>query len=53
MANEQSRGNAEQQQQGGSDSNSQDLKEREYRDKEGDVHHHTHTAEAMDNKKNS
>jgi hypothetical protein len=33
--------------QGGPTSNTRDLKEREYRDKEGNVHHHTHTAEAM------
>jgi hypothetical protein len=29
-------------QQGGSESS--DLKEREYRDKDGNVHHHTHTS---------
>jgi hypothetical protein len=28
-------------------SESRDLREREYRDKEGNIHHHTHTAEAM------
>ena len=39
--------------QGGPTSNSQDLKEREYRDKEGKVHHHTHTSEAMDERKAS
>lgn len=26
---------------------SSDLKEREYRDKDGNIHHHTHTAKAM------
>jgi hypothetical protein len=31
--------------QGGGESSGQDLKEREYRDKQGDVHHHTHTYE--------
>jgi hypothetical protein len=30
-----------------------DLKEREYRDKEGNIHHHTHTSEEMRDKKAS
>jgi hypothetical protein len=29
------------------ESHEADLKEREYRDKESDIHHHTHTSEAM------
>lgn len=29
---------------GGGESESDDLKSREYRDKEGNIHHHTHTA---------
>ncbi len=33
--------------QGGPSSNKEDLKEREYRDEQGNVHHHTHTSEAM------
>lgn len=37
--------------QGGPTSDTRDLKEREYRDEEGNVHHHTHTAEAMKDKK--
>lgn len=28
---------------GGSDSSSSDLKQREYRDKDGNIHHHTRT----------
>lgn len=38
---------------GGPTSSSRDLKEREYRDEEGNVHHHTHTAEAMKDRKAS
>jgi len=30
--------------QGGPASSTEDLKEREYRDKEGNIHHHTHTS---------
>jgi hypothetical protein len=30
---------------GGSTSSTEDLKEREYRDNKGEVHHHTHTYE--------
>lgn len=30
--------------QGGPSSDTRDLKAREYRDKEGNIHHHTHTA---------
>ena len=37
--------------QGGPTSDTRDLKEREYRDKEGNVHHHTHTADAMKDEK--
>jgi hypothetical protein len=33
--------------QGGPSSSTQDLKEREHRDKQGNIHHHTHTAESM------
>lgn len=29
---------------------SSDLKEREYRDKEGNIHHHTHTSREMQDK---
>jgi hypothetical protein len=36
--------------QGGPTSNTQDLKEREYRDNKGEIHHHTHTAEEMKDK---
>ena len=32
---------------GGPTSETRDLKEREYRDKQGEIHHHTHTSEAM------
>jgi hypothetical protein len=32
---------------------SSDLKEREYRDEEGNVHHHTRTSEAMKDRKAS
>ena len=38
---------------GGPSSSSQDLKEREYRDKEGNVHHHTHTSSEMNERKAS
>ena len=31
-------------------SESADLKNREYRDKEGNIHHHTHTAGKSDNR---
>ncbi len=34
-----------------SESGSQDLKEREYRDKEGNVHHHTRTSRPMREKR--
>ncbi|MBV8570254.1 MAG: hypothetical protein JO319_06560 [Acidobacteriaceae bacterium] len=34
----------------GGQSESSDLKEREYKDAEGNVHHHTRTAEAMHGK---
>ncbi|HVZ15522.1 MAG TPA: hypothetical protein VG897_00255 [Terriglobales bacterium] len=30
-----------------SGSDSRDLKEREYRDKDGNIHHHTHTSKEM------
>ncbi len=36
--------------QGGPSSNSRDLKEREYRDKQGNIHHHTHTSGEMKDK---
>lgn len=39
--------------QGGPSSSKEDLKEREYRDKEGNVHHHTHTSEEMKERKAS
>lgn len=32
---------------GGPSSETRDLKEREYRDKEGNIHHHTHTSSEM------
>ncbi len=35
--------------QGGPTSNTQDLKAREYRDSEGNIHHHTHTSKDMKN----
>jgi hypothetical protein len=35
---------------GGPSSDTRDLKEREYRDNEGNVHHHTHTAGATKNR---
>jgi len=39
--------------QGGPSSSTEDLKEREYRDEQGNVHHHTHTSEAMHERKAS
>ena len=39
--------------QGGHASGSQDLKEREYRDNQGNVHHHTHTSKEMEDRKAS
>jgi hypothetical protein len=36
---------------GGGGSQSSDLKDREYRDKQGNVHHHTHTYEEQHGKK--
>jgi hypothetical protein len=36
--------------QGGNQSESSDLKSREYRDKEGNIHHHTHTAGKSEDK---
>lgn len=39
--------------QGGPTSTTKYLKEREYRDKEGNIHHHTQTAEEMKDKKAS
>ena len=35
---------------GSEESESADLKKREYRDKEGNIHHHTHTAGKSGNK---
>jgi hypothetical protein len=35
---------------GGEESSSSDLKEREYRDAQGNVHHHTHTYEEQHGK---
>lgn len=40
-------------QQKSSSSDTQDLKEREYRDAQGNVHHHTHTSQEMKEKKAS
>lgn len=35
---------------GGNQSESSDLKSREYRDKDGNIHHHTHTAGKSEDK---
>lgn len=37
--------------QGGQSSSGSDLKQREYRDEQGNVHHHTHTYEQQHGKK--
>lgn len=37
----------------GPSSDAQDLKSREYRDKNGEIHHHTHTSQAMKDRKAS
>jgi hypothetical protein len=37
--------------QGGPASDSQDLKEREYRDNQGNIHHHTSTSKEMQGRK--
>jgi hypothetical protein len=37
----------------GPSSDRQDLKSREYRDKNGEIHHHTHTSQAMKDRKDS
>lgn len=50
---EQERKSAIDSSQGGPASSSRDLKEREYRDEHGNIHHHTHTSEAMNDRKAS